>query len=174
MTWLKRKLDFVKSLYDRSQVVPKIETMENKKLNLQKSARRIDWIVLHCSATKEGYSFDAKDIRRWHRQLGWSDIGYNYVIKLDGTIEEGRNVHKIPSHVKGYNTHSLGICYIGGLDANMKAKDTRTEAQKASMLQLLTELKKMYPNAKIQGHKDFPKVAKACPCFDAKREYSKV
>ena len=141
---------------------------------LKKSKRRIDYLVLHCSATKQGYEFDKKDIDRWHKNRGWSGIGYHYVVKLDGTVELGRDVHKIGAHVGGHNRYSIGICYIGGLDQNMKPKDTRTPSQKRAIKALLRELRKFYPKTKIQGHRDFPKVAKACPCFDAKKEYSKV
>ena len=141
---------------------------------LKKSKRQIKYIVVHCSATKEGYPFFAKDIDKWHKTQGWSEIGYNYVIDLDGNIEVGRDVDKIPSQVKGYNSNAIGLVYIGGLDSNMKPKDTRTIKQKQSMLDLIKNLKKLYPNAIVQGHKDFPGVKKACPCFNAKTEYSKL
>jgi N-acetylmuramoyl-L-alanine amidase len=139
-----------------------------------KSKRDIKYIVIHCTATKEGYSFDSKDINRWHKGLGWSEIGYNYVIKLDGTLELGRNVDKVPSHVKGYNSNSIGVVYVGGLDENMKSKDTRNNLQKIELIRLLKKLKALYPNAKILGHRDFKGVKKDCPCFDAKKEYSNL
>lgn len=141
---------------------------------LTKSKRTINYIVVHCTATKEKYHFDKNDIDRWHKNLGWSGIGYNYVVLLDGTIQEGRNVNLVPCHVKGYNSNSIGVVYVGGLDANMKPKDTRTDKQKMALVDLIGKLKKTYPNAIIQGHKDFPKVAKACPCFDAKLEYKNI
>jgi N-acetylmuramoyl-L-alanine amidase len=141
---------------------------------LVKSKREIKYIVIHCTATKEGYSFNVKDINRWHKGLGWSEIGYNYVVKLDGTLEFGRNVDKVPSHVKGYNSNSIGVVYIGGLDENMKSKDTRTNLQKIELIRLLKKLKALYPNAKILGHRDFKGVKKDCPCFDAKKEYSNL
>lgn len=133
--------------------------------------RRIDWIVIHCAATPEGKEFFAKDIDRWHKQRGFKGIGYHYVIDLDGTIEKGRDESEPGAHVSGYNQHSIGICYIGGVDKNGKAKDTRTEAQKNSMIHLLNHLFSKYPNADIRGHRDFPKVNKACPCFDVRSEY---
>lgn len=139
---------------------------------LKKSTRNIKYIVLHCSATKEGVHFEKKDIDKWHKQQGWAEIGYNYVVLLDGTIQNGRDVNKVPAHVSGYNSNSIGICYIGGIDKNQAAKDTRTAAQKKALKELVLELKKLYPNAIVQGHRDFPKVAKACPCFDAKKEYA--
>lgn len=144
------------------------------KVVLKKSKRNIKNIVWHCSATREGQHFTAKDIDKWHRQRGWSEIGYNYVVLLDGTIEIGRNVNRIPAHVRGYNKSSIACCYIGGVDKNQKAKDTRTDAQKETMLLLTKGLSAMYINAKIKGHRDFPKVAKACPCFDAIPEYADI
>ena len=143
-------------------------------IKLKKSTRKINWLVIHCTATNPIYDFSAKDINAWHKKLGWAEIGYNYVIRLDGTIENGRCVNKVPSHVKGYNSNSIGISYVGGVDANQKAKDTRTKEQKAALLDLLKELRVLYPTAKIQGHKDFPNVAKACPSFDAKNEYKNI
>ena len=128
------------------------------------------YLVVHCAATPEGKEFNAADIDRWHRQLGWTCIGYHYVIKLDGTIEEGRDPDVIGAHVAEWNGVSLGICLIGGVDANdvKIAKNTYTPAQMDSLERLLRELKERYPDAVIQGHRDFPKVAKACPCFDVK------
>ena len=141
---------------------------------LVKSKRVITDIVVHCTATVEGKDFTADDIRKMHKAQGWSDIGYHYVVRIDGTVENGRDVNLIGSHVAGHNSHSIGVVYVGGLDKNKKAKDTRTEEQKASLLSLLMDLRKLYPNAKISGHRDFPGVAKACPCFDAKKEYSRI
>ena len=142
---------------------------------MKKSKRIIHYLVVHCSATPEGRTHTAKDIDLWHRQRGFNEIGYNYVILLDGTIEQGRDVDKIPAHVEGYNKDSIGICYIGGVDKNtLQPKDTRTFAQKEALTKLLKELKKLYPDAVIQGHRDFTGVKKACPCFNAKEEYQNI
>ena len=142
---------------------------------MKKSKRIINYIVVHCSATPEGRAHTAKDIDQWHKQRGFAEIGYNYVILLDGTIQEGRDIDKIPAHVENFNKNSIGVCYIGGIDKNtLKPKDTRTEAQKKALLTLLRELKKMYPNAEILGHRDFPKVNQACPCFNAQVEYKNI
>lgn len=142
---------------------------------MKKSKRKIEYIVIHCTATAEGKDFKSKDIDRWHRNQGWSEIGYNYVITLDGKLELGRDVDKIPSQVKGYNSSSIGVVYVGGVALDGKTpKDTRTTEQKNSILKLLKELKTLYPSAKILGHRDFPKVAKACPSFDAKNEYKDI
>ena len=143
--------------------------------NIEKfNKRRIDYIVVHCSATQEGKDFTAADIDRWHRQRGWRCIGYHYVIELDGSIHKGRDESVIGAHCSGQNTYSIGVCYVGGIDKSGKAKDTRTTDQKAALLKLLKELRAKYPKAIIQGHRDFPGVAKACPSFDAKSEYKDI
>lgn len=134
--------------------------------------REITKIIVHCSATKEGKHFNAKDITKWHLERGFNDIGYHYVVLLDGKVEVGRPEIKVGAHCLGHNNHSIGICYIGGLDANGKSKDTRTPEQKESLLILLKELKKKYPKATIHGHREFAN--KDCPCFDAKNEYKSL
>lgn len=133
-----------------------------------KKRLKTDFIAIHCSATSEKQNIGAADIDRWHRAQGWAAIGYHYVIKRDGTIEEGREEDVVGAHVADYNAVSLGICMAGGVDANdvKKAKNNFTDAQFASLKQLLVDLKIRYPNAKIQGHRDFPNVKKACPSFD--------
>jgi N-acetylmuramoyl-L-alanine amidase len=144
-------------------------------LTLKKSTRQITYLVVHCSATPEGKAFTVKDIDQWHRARGFKGIGYNYVIYLDGTIHEGRDVNLIPAHVEGHNKDSIGICYIGGYEAHSQLpKDTRTPQQKVALLELLKALKKLYPNAQILGHRDFAGVNKACPSFDAKTEYKQL
>lgn len=131
--------------------------------------REIKEIIIHCADTPEGRDVRADEIRKWHKAKGWSDIGYHYVIDLDGTIEAGRPIEQAGAHAQGHNAHSIGICYVGGCDKNMKPKDTRTEAQKDSILCLLKFLRLKYPKAQIFGHRDFAQ--KACPSFDAKNEY---
>lgn len=131
--------------------------------------RKINKIIIHCSATIEGQSITADTIDQWHKKRGWRGIGYHYVIGLDGLIEYGRMVDEIGAHVKGMNADSIGICYIGGLDAGKEPKDTRTLKQKESLLDLLKTLKRLHPNATIHGHNEFAN--KACPCFNVKKEY---
>ena len=132
--------------------------------------RKISEIIIHCADTPEGRNDKAADIDRWHKAQGWQCIGYHYVIDLDGTIEPARDLEKAGAHCTGHNANSIGIVYIGGRckDAGTP-KDTRTDAQKASLVLLLKYLRAKYPNAKIYGHRDFAQ--KACPCFDAKEEY---
>lgn len=139
----------------------------------RKSKRTIKEIIIHCSATPEGKDFTVQDIRRWHKAQGWSDVGYHFVIYRNGHIEPGRDVDLVGAHCTGHNTYSIGICYIGGMDRdNKQPKDTRTLTQKAALLSLLTDLRTLYPNARIYGHRDF--AAKACPSFDATKEYKNL
>ena len=134
--------------------------------------RKINEIIVHCSATMEDKEFHAKDIDRWHRERGFKCIGYHYVICLDGSVEKGREEKEIGAHCKGHNANSIGVCYIGGLDKQGKPKDTRTPAQKAALFDLLFLLKQNYPDAVIHGHREFAN--KACPCFDAREEYRPI
>lgn len=135
--------------------------------------RKINEIIVHCSATAEFRDFGAADIDRWHRAQGWDCIGYHYVVKIDGTVQEGRPLERMGAHCKGHNANSIGVCYIGGLTADGKEpKDTRTTAQKAALISLIRRLKSNYPGAKVYGHRDFAR--KACPCFEAKSEYSEI
>ena len=132
--------------------------------------RKITEIIVHCSATPEGKDFTVADITRWHRQRGFRTIGYHYVVYRDGSVHTGRQEAEIGAHCTGHNACSIGICYIGGLAADSKtAKDTRTPEQRKALLMLLRRLRAKYPNAKIHGHRDF--AAKACPPFDATKEY---
>ena len=149
--------------------------------------RKINLIVVHCSATPEGKDFTVNDIDRWHRARGFKKIGYHYVVYRDGTVHPGRAENEVGAHVSGYNNNSIGVCYIGGLTVDgKKAKDTRTTAQKRSLLNLLIKLRKKYPDAKIVGHRDLSpdlnhdgkiepnEWVKECPSFDAKTEYQNI
>lgn len=141
--------------------------------NLKKSTRNITEIIVHCAATPEGKDYTVAQIRQCHLQRGFSDIGYNYVIYRDGSIHEGRNVNISGAHTVGHNYNSIGICYIGGCAKDGKTpKDTRTEAQKASLVKLIKDLKRLYPKATIHGHCEYAN--KACPAFNAKEEYKNL
>lgn len=134
--------------------------------------KKIRYIIVHCTATAEGKDFRAKDVDRWHKAQGWDCIGYHYLVCFDGRVEAGRPETTVGAHCAGYNSMSLGVCYVGGLTADGRApKDTRTVRQKAALLTLLKQLKKKYPSARVVGHHDL-NAGKACPCFDAKREYA--
>lgn len=143
------------------------------KLNLLVNKRTIKELIVHCSATPEGKDYSVDTIRQWHLQRGFSDIGYHYVIYRDGSIHIGRDESIIGAHCTGHNTNSIGVCYIGGCASDGKTpKDTRTTEQKQSLVKLLKELKTKYPQASIHGHRDFS--SKACPSFDATKEYSSI
>lgn len=157
---------------------------------LKKSHRTINEIIVHCTATPEGQDVSIESIRREHKANGWGDIGYHYVINRKGEVLNGRDVEYAGVHCKGHNQYSIGVAYIGGLEnkpgvpySKQKPKDTRTLKQKAALLNLLKELRKLYPSAKIIGHRDTSpdlngngivepcEFVKACPSFDAKTEY---
>lgn len=141
---------------------------------LKQSKRTIKEIIVHCTATPEGRVETVQSIRNMHKAKGWSDIGYHYLIGLNGERWEGRNVNLIGAHCEGHNSNSIGVCYVGGVDKKMQAKDTRTEKQKDALVALLKDLRKLYPKAKIYGHRDFDKKGKACPSFDATKEYKNI
>lgn len=133
--------------------------------------RTIDEIIIHCSATAEGKDFKAADIRRWHVQgNGWQDIGYHFVIDLDGTVEVGRPVSKQGAHCSGHNKTTIGICYVGGCAEDGKTpKDTRTESQRRSLRGLVAVLRSCFPTIrKVSGHREYAN--KACPSFDVRAE----
>lgn len=129
--------------------------------------RTITEIILHCTATPEGREVSRATIRQWHIARGFNNIGYHYLIHLDGTVEQGRPIENIGAHCQGHNAHSIGIAYIGGTDSTGKPKDTRTNAQKAALIQLLQQLKQQYPQATIHGHQEY--ASKACPSFDVQK-----
>lgn len=136
-----------------------------------RSTRQVNEIILHCSATKDGQDFSADDIRRWHLERGFNDIGYHFVIRLDGTIEQGRDINLTGAHCLNHNRRSIGVCYIGGLDRAGRPADTRTPAQRLALPALLRRLRHHHPTATIHGHREF--AAKACPCFNA-AEYASL
>jgi N-acetylmuramoyl-L-alanine amidase len=132
--------------------------------------RRIDWLVVHCTATPQTTTV-ASIQRYWRENLKWRSPGYHYLIEANGTVHNLQPINLPSNGVAGHNANSIHISYIGGVNGR-QAIDNRTDAQKREILRLLTELKKQFPDAKIQGHRDFPRVAKACPSFDAQKEYS--
>lgn len=129
--------------------------------------RTTDFIVVHCSATKPSQDIGASEIRKWHvEENGWSDIGYHEVIRRSGAIELGRPLHVSGAHVKGYNARSVGCCLVGGVGIDGTPEDNFTDEQFKSLRITLDYWKRIYPDATIQGHRDFPGVSKACPSFD--------
>lgn len=134
-------------------------------------SRRITEIIIHCSATPAGRDVRSADIRRWHTsERGFADIGYHFVVCLDGTIEAGRPLQQPGAHCIGHNRHSIGICYAGGTDNNGNPADTRTAPQKRAMTALIAAITTRLCGTAVRGHRDF--APKACPCFDATSEYA--
>lgn len=130
--------------------------------------RSIKYIVVHCTATPQSTTIDSIK-NYWRNDLGWSNVGYHYMIQADGTIVQIADESLITNGVRGYNKNSIHVCWIGG-----QIKDNRTKQQREALIRKLSELKAKYPQATIQGHRDFPGVTKACPQFDAKNEYKNL
>lgn len=138
-------------------------------LSFDAGTRCVDEIIVHCSATPEGRDVGVDDIRRWHVDgRGWRDVGYHFVVRLDGRIEPGRDLRLAGAHCTGHNARSVGVCYVGGVDSQMKPKDTRTSAQRTALRMLVARLRREFPGARVAGHRDF--AAKACPSFDVGAE----
>lgn len=136
--------------------------------------RMITLIIVHCSANRADSDCRAADIDRLHRARGWNACGYHYVIPTDGTLERGRPEEKTGAHCRNHNAHSIGVCYVGGLAKDGRTPvDTRNGRQKDTLDRLLTELHRRYPEALIVGHRDLDP-QKACPCFDAVKEYERL
>ena len=134
--------------------------------------RKIDMIVVHCSATRCDRPYPVTALIRDHdKRFGFT--GYHYYITRNGRTYQTRHEQLIGAHARGYNSHSLGVCYEGGLDANGTPADTRTPKQKRALLRLLKKLKAAHPDARIVGHRDLPNVHKDCPCFDCS-EYKEL
>ena len=136
--------------------------------------RDLNRVILHCSATPEGREVSVETIREWHtdpppRGRGWSDIGYHYVIHLNGEIEIGRPIEVQGAHVSGENEDSIGICYIGGVDALNKPKDTMTVLQEISFLDIVKSLRLIFGELSIHGHNEFS--TKACPSFSVEEKF---
>jgi len=149
--------------------------MATKRKRSVKKTREINKIILHCSATREGTDIGVNTIRQWHMSAprNWSDVGYHYVIKLDGTVQVGRPEERIGAHVKGENTNSIGICYIGGVETDGRTpKDTMTIAQELAMFDLIHALRMRYGMIPVHGHNEY--AAKACPSFVVLEKYPTI
>lgn len=129
--------------------------------------RRVtDKIIIHCSATKPDQDIGAADIDKWHKRNGWAGIGYHRVIRRDGTVEKGRHLDFAGAHARPWNYRSVGVCLVGGINAGGKAHNNFTAKQWKALRKLIKDLKTLYPDAEIIGHRDVPGVKKACPSFD--------
>lgn len=143
--------------------------------------RRVEYIAVHCTAGRQTQT--VSDLQAEFRRKGWVYPGYHYVVSPDGKITQLLDEDKVSNGVKGFNSVSVNVAYIGGIDADGRATDNRTDEQKKALRQLLGMLKRKYPDAVIQGHRDFSpdtngngvvdpwERIKECPCFDAKEEY---
>ena len=131
--------------------------------------RKLTRIILHCTATPEGRHVDVATINGWHVQRGWSGIGYHYVIYLDGSVHNGRDVSKAGAHVAGHNADTIGVVYVGGCDAAMKAKDTMNDAQETAFVNLVKALREKHGPLTLHGHNEY--AAKACPSFKVKDKF---
>lgn len=129
-------------------------------------------IIVHCSATPPGMNIGRKEINEWHLNKGWSGIGYHYVIRRDGSVELGRDIEEIGAHAEGYNSVSVGVCLVGGVNDKKIPEANYTEAQWKTLVTLLKKLKKKYPSARIIGHNEVAK--KACPSFNVQKWLSTV
>jgi Negative regulator of beta-lactamase expression len=133
---------------------------------------KIKYLTIHCAATPEGRDVKATEISKWDIAK-FGQRSYHFVIELDGTFIRTLRDNQVGAHVGGHNTGNIGICYVGGMDAHMKkAKDTRTVAQKRSLLTLIRTYRSRYPNIIVRGHRDWPGVKKDCPSFDVQKEYA--
>ncbi|WP_294602563.1 N-acetylmuramoyl-L-alanine amidase [Bacteroides sp. GD17] len=144
--------------------------------------RKINYIVVHCSATREGYALTPEALEAEHRRRGFRGTGYHYYIRRDGNVLGTRSLELPGAHVKGHNRYSVGICYEGGLDSRGNPKDTRTPEQRSALRLLVYQLLKQFPSARVCGHRDFSpdlngdgtveprEWVKQCPCFEVSKE----
>lgn len=130
-----------------------------------------DAIFVHCSATKPSQNVGVREIRQWHKEQGWLDVGYHFLIKRDGTVENGRDEGVVGSHAKGYNSNSIGVCLVGGINDKGQMDANFTPAQMQSLRTLLNFLLDKYEGAKLMAHHDV--APKACPSFDLQRWWTK-
>lgn len=130
--------------------------------------KHTDYIVVHCSATPPKMDIGAREIDRWHRSKGWFRIGYHFVIRRDGSVEHGREVHTVGAHAAGYNDRSIGICLIGGVASDGKVPENNyTPAQWLTLEKLVAELEQEFSKAQVVGHRDL-NPGRACPSFNVK------
>lgn len=136
--------------------------------------RAVTEIIIHCTGTVPSNSTTVEAVRNYHvKHNGWKDIGYHYLIYLDGSIHQGRPIDQVGAHCTNHNQNTIGICYVGGMASDGKtSKDTRTVAQVAALRTLVKSLKVCFPTIKkVSGHYMYS--SKPCPCFDVAKEFSK-
>ena len=136
--------------------------------------REITKIVIHCTATPPSMDIGVNEVRRWHvEENKWTDVGYHFVVRRNGQVETGRPLERPGAHVKGHNSDSIGIAWVGGLDEKATyAEDNRTPEQDEALFNLIDNLQEKFPGAALMGHRDFKGVKKSCPCFDAREWFA--
>ena len=133
----------------------------------------VSYLIIHCSATREDRDYTPEQLKHDHLQRGFIDVGYHFYIRKDGSVTQHRRLNEVGAHCRPFNRCSIGVCYEGGLDANGKPKDTRTLKQRATLIGLLLDLHRKFPNAVIRGHNEMPgAVPKACPVYKPSKEYA--
>lgn len=134
--------------------------------------REINDIIIHCTATRKNRHHTVDEIRRWHLERGFEDIGYHFVIYLDGSLHPGRPVDQVGAHAYGHNQNSIGICYVGGLDRRGRPANTLNKAQERTLVTLIKTLQAIFPQAALHGHNDYS--PKQCPCFNVAEWWSRI
>ena len=157
------------------QVATEDQLLSEVEKGIEMPADSVSFIIIHCSATRETQDYTPEQLKRDHMARGFLDVGYHYYIRKDGSVTQHRRLNEVGAHCRPFNRCSIGICYEGGLDTNGKPKDTRTIAQRGSLVKLLIELKQKFPKAAIRGHNEMPGATpKACPCFKPSTELSQL
>ena len=157
------------------QVATEDDLLTNVEKGLYMPADSVSYIIIHCSATRETQDYTPEQLKHDHLQRGFIDVGYHFYIRKDGTVTQHRRMNEVGAHCRPFNGCSIGVCYEGGLDTNGKPKDTRTIAQRGSLVKLLIELKQKFPKAAIRGHNEMPGATiKECPCFRPSTELSQL
>ena len=153
------------------QVATEDDLLTNVEKGLYMPADSVSYIIIHCTATRETQDYTPEQLKHDHLARGFIDVGYHFYIRKDGTVTQHRRLNEVGAHCRPFNRCSIGVCYEGGLDTNGKPKDTRTIAQRGSLVKLLIELKQKFPKATIRGHNEMPGATnKECPCFRASTE----
>ena len=155
------------------QVATEDQLLSEVEKGIEMPADSVSFIIIHCSATLETQDYTPEQLKRDHMARGFIDVGYHFYIRKDGTVTQHRKLDEVGAHCRPFNRCSIGICYEGGLDAKGKPKDTRTIAQRGSLVKLLIELKQKFPKAAIRGHNEMPGATiKECPCFRPSTEFA--
>ena len=155
------------------QVATEDDLLTNVEKGLYMPADSVSYIITHCTATRETQDYTPEQLKHDHLARGFIDVGYHFYIRKDGTVTQHRRLNEVGAHCRPFNRCSIGVCYEGGLDANGKPKDTRTIAQRGSLVKLLIELKQKFPKAAIRGHNEMPgAIPKECPNFRASTEFA--